>query len=189
MLKIEFPALQVEVRYDALRFSGDGLFTSGSSVLQSKKRKIVERVGSLLIDSTKCFTLNNQEIQYNHCNPDGILVEAIQIEGHTDSDGQEDYNLTLSTSRANAAFFAMKNHQKNLLTYQNIRGQSIFSVAGYGEMRPITQNSSSKNKAENRRIDLRLIMYTPRNSEQVEDFKMRIAAGLKLLIEGVQSDP
>ena len=83
----------------------------------------------------------------------------------------------------------MKNHQKNLLTYQNIRGQSIFSVAGYGEMRPITQNSSSKNKAENRRIDLRLIMYTPRNSEQVEDFKMRIAAGLKLLIEGVQSDP
>ena len=86
-LKIEFPDILVEVspENDALRFKGDGLFKSGSSQLSASKRKIVEKVGSLIVDAIECYTINDKDPAYQICNPDGVLIEAVQIEGHTDN--------------------------------------------------------------------------------------------------------
>ncbi|MBM78951.1 MAG: hypothetical protein CL846_10765 [Crocinitomicaceae bacterium] len=68
-----------------------------------------------------------------------------EISGHTDSDGDEDDNLILSTNRANAVVDWLINRgiSKDRLSY-----------VGYGEKRPIVENSSETNKAKNRRTEL-----------------------------------
>ncbi len=189
-LKTEFSdqiLVEISTENDALRFKGEGLFASGARSLLPNKQKIVVRLAELITEAISCYTVNDRQEKYAECNPYGIVIEAVQIEGHTDSDDSDAKNIELSTYRANNAFFTMLGSQDDLLSYRNIRGQPVISVAGYGEMRPIAPNETSAGKAENRRIDLRLIMYTPRDSEQVERIQQQIKDGLRLAVEEAAS--
>ena len=150
----------VEVNGDALRFKGQGLFSDGSSTLSGERLRIVQRLGDITLNAIQCYTVNPRQTKYPLCNPNGVVVEAIQIEGHTDARGPYDDNLGLSTRRANSAFFAMQTERADILDYRNLLEQPVASVAGYGEMRP-TAPDTPENRGENRRIDLRIIMYTP----------------------------
>ena len=67
------------------------------------------------------------------------------IEGHTDSDGHEDRNETLSWRRAEAV-------REHLVTAGAKREQ--LSVIGYGHSRPYLPNVSTENKRKNRRAAL-----------------------------------
>ncbi|MBI4548746.1 MAG: OmpA family protein [Ignavibacteriae bacterium] len=69
----------------------------------------------------------------------------ILVEGHTDSDGSEDYNQTLSERRANA----VGNYAKGL----GVAG-SRFTTVGYGELQPIASNDSHEGKQQNRRVEI-----------------------------------
>jgi outer membrane protein OmpA-like peptidoglycan-associated protein len=188
-LKREFKndvLVEISPENDALRFKGEGLFASNESTLLPGKRKVIDRLAQLISGAISSYTINNQNINYVESNPYGIVIEAVQVEGHTDSNGSDEINLRLSTERANNAFLAMLSSQKDLLSFLNIRGQPVMSVAGYGKMRPIAPNDNLRGQAENRRIDLRLIMYTPRNSEQVERIQQQIKSGLRLSIEDLK---
>jgi len=68
----------------------------------------------------------------------------INIEGHTDSDGSEDYNQRLSEARANlvVAYLSENGVERNRMT-----------ATGVGETRPIGDNSTDAGKAQNRRIE------------------------------------
>ena len=189
-LKIEFNdqiLVEISTENDALRFKGEGLFASGARSLLPNKRSIVDRLAELTTEAISCYTVNNREIDYRECNPYGIVIEAVQIEGHTDDVGTDPYNIELSTARANDAFSSMLRSQDDLLSYRNIRGQPVISVAGYGEMRPVAPNDTLAGRAENRRIDLRLIMYTPRDRGQVERIQQQIREGLRLAVEEAAS--
>lgn len=160
-LKADFPDLQVVIseEMDALRFKGDGLFLTGSSELRPEKRRIVESIAGHLNEILPCYTLGLHSSWKNGCNNEGAAIEAIQIEGHTDSDGLDNNNLTLSTSRANETFFAMLKREPGLVDFLNNRSQPVMSVAGYGKMRPVADNKTIEGKATNRRIDLRIIIH------------------------------
>ena len=67
----------------------------------------------------------------------------LSIEGHTDSQGPEAYNLDLSTRRAQA----VKDHLVN-----NGIGSNRLTVKGFGETQPITSNDTPEGRAENRRV-------------------------------------
>lgn len=69
------------------------------------------------------------------------------IEGHTDSDGDEDANMLLSINRADAVVDYLVN------TYSFITASMIES-RGYGETQPITPNDTPENKKLNRRIEV-----------------------------------
>ncbi len=69
---------------------------------------------------------------------------TIAIEGHTDLTGDEDYNLSLSESRALEV--------KKYLVQRGIDENRI-KTKGYGESRPLVTSSS----AQNRRIELRIL--------------------------------
>lgn len=163
----------IEVRGDALRFKGKGLFTDGSDQLSGLQQDIVERLGDITLQSVECFTFNALAPNYATCNPTGVIVEAIQIEGHTDARGSNDENLLLSTRRANSAFFAMQSERADILDFENVSGQPVLSVAGYGEMRPIAEDTEI-NRSENRRIDLRVIMYTPASVDEVRNIQSKL---------------
>lgn len=169
-LKIDFPELDVVLseESDALRFQGDGLFRSGAFALRPDRKPFVEAVAARLQAILPCYTLGADALWTQSCNSQFALIEAVQIEGHTDSDGADLTNLTLSTNRANETFRIMSAAQPSLVSHLNFRKQPVLSVAGYGEMRPLNGNETVEDKSANRRIDLRIIMYTPVRSEEIE---------------------
>lgn len=72
----------------------------------------------------------------------------IEVQGHTDSQGRESMNLTLSQSRAEAVIEELMSRR---LLVSNIKAQ------GYGESQPIADNDTEEGREENRRIEFRLI--------------------------------
>jgi OmpA-OmpF porin, OOP family len=67
-----------------------------------------------------------------------------QIEGHTDSEGKEDYNLNLSELRASRVM--------DILTQLGIDKERL-KTKGYGESKPLSDNISPEGKAKNRRVE------------------------------------
>lgn len=68
------------------------------------------------------------------------------VEGHTDSEGDEDYNIRLSERRAKAA--------ADYLEAKGIAPGRI-KVVGMGESMPIADNATEEGRAQNRRVVLR----------------------------------
>ncbi|WP_188109662.1 OmpA family protein [Pseudohalioglobus sediminis] len=68
----------------------------------------------------------------------------VDIEGHTDSTGPEDYNQGLSQRRAQAVVDYLVNEH-------GIAAQRL-EPKGYGESQPVADNSTAEGRAENRRV-------------------------------------
>lgn len=68
----------------------------------------------------------------------------IELEGHTDSTGTEEYNLSLSQRRVNAV--------RDVLVGQMSMQASRIKTTGFGESRPVAPNTTSAGRAENRRV-------------------------------------
>ena len=69
----------------------------------------------------------------------------VDIAGHTDSDGSDSYNQTLSLQRA-----------QSVASYLGQQGVDTrrFNVLGYGESQPIASNANEAGKALNRRVEI-----------------------------------
>lgn len=161
----DFPDLKVELseESDALRFQGEGLFAFGSPDLTREKAAIVSKLAERLDEILPCFTLGGASRFDETCNPAFAMVEAVQIEGHTDNRGTDHINRTLSAQRANNTFFAMTDAAKGVMQHLNLKGQPVLSVAAYGPDRPVATNDTPEGRSANRRIDLRFIMVTPQD--------------------------
>lgn len=70
---------------------------------------------------------------------------AVEVAGHTDSVGSEDYNQGLSERRANAV--------RDYLVSKGVSASRL-SARGYGESRPVASNDTEEGRAENRRTEL-----------------------------------
>jgi OmpA-OmpF porin, OOP family len=68
----------------------------------------------------------------------------VRIEGHTDSQGKDRYNLKLSRARAKAV--------RKYLIGRGVASRRMVSQ-GYGETRPISDNRTAEGRAENRRVE------------------------------------
>ncbi|WP_370391724.1 OmpA family protein [uncultured Winogradskyella sp.] len=86
--------------------------------------------------------------------PDTDLI----IEGHTDSSGDENYNMTLSNNRAKA-----------VASYLQSKGVAAarMSVKGYGETAPRFDNATKEGQAKNRRVEIGIVA----NEQMIEDAK------------------
>jgi chemotaxis protein MotB len=124
-LLLKFPKLKedISIERDALRFRGDGLFSPGLWDLpeNSDQLKFIKEMGKILDDILVCFTLGVRAERRLDCESGNALIEAIQIEGHTDSDPGRIDNITLSTNRANETFFAIRKAVPGILAHENLR--------------------------------------------------------------------
>ncbi len=68
---------------------------------------------------------------------------TVVIDGYTDADASDDYNLKLSQRRANAV--------KSYLISKGIAASRI-TINAYGEQNPIADNDTPEGKAKNRRV-------------------------------------
>jgi len=79
----------------------------------------------------------------------GILLVlpdlTLRVEGHTDSTGSEEHNLTLSKRRAESVF--------SFLAGSGI-DQSRMTATGFGIQRPVADNSTAEGRKKNRRVEI-----------------------------------
>ena len=75
-------------------------------------------------------------------------AEQIEVSGHTDAIGSDNYNLTLSQNRAQSV--------KRYLTGRGVNGERLVAQ-GYGEAKPLANNDTDAGRAENRRVELTII--------------------------------
>lgn len=101
-------------------------FETGSDVLSESSYGVLDRVVLLM----------NFNANYN-----------LVIEGHTDSQGDDELNMKLSEKRANAV--------KNYLVSKGIDPARLTAI-GYGETRPIADNATEEGRAQNRRVELKV---------------------------------
>ena len=110
-----------------------------------------------LIDVFRRFLSDEDNLQY---------VDSIVISGHTDSTGTDENNRALSTARANAVLgYLLENGDGKLQDYA-----SYFCAAGYGETRPVASNDTEAGRAQNRRIEISIILRDDSVMEIVESY-------------------
>ena len=80
----------------------------------------------------------------------------IDVYGHTDSTGSDQYNQTLSENRARTV--------ANYLTVQGVAGSRIRSQ-GFGETMPIGDNATDEGRRRNRRVEIKIV---PISQDQVQ---------------------
>lgn len=96
----------------------------------------------------------------------------LSVEGHTDSDGQAEYNLSLSERRA-----------EKIANYIIVSGSfdvPRVTAKGYGETKPLVPNDTDENKRKNRRVEFKLIlddsyegeMWLPTKEELLYNFHL-----------------
>jgi outer membrane protein OmpA-like peptidoglycan-associated protein len=75
----------------------------------------------------------------------------VDVNGHTDADGSDEYNFDLSQRRAGAV--------AEYLISQQLDSQR-FQVQGLGERQPVASNASAGGKAQNRRVEVQIVPLT-----------------------------
>jgi outer membrane protein OmpA-like peptidoglycan-associated protein len=101
------------------------LFASGSARIRPESTPTLAEIGAMLGE-----------------HPDLRLA----IEGHTDGDGDDAFNLDLSERRAAAV-------KVYLVEQLSIEGARL-ETAGFGEARPVAENDNPEGKQRNRRVEL-----------------------------------
>jgi len=118
-------SVQQESRGMVITLSGEVLFTSGKSeLLPAAQAKLTEVANAL-----------------TQQNPDATIV----VEGHTDAQGSQTFNLDLSTRRAQAVRDYLASHG---VAPDRIRAE------GLGFSRPIADNKTAEGRANNRRVEI-----------------------------------
>jgi outer membrane protein OmpA-like peptidoglycan-associated protein len=69
----------------------------------------------------------------------------VLIEGHTDSDGTNEYNRSLSVNRAQSVATSLSGNQVMA---------SRFTIMGYGEDQPVADNGTADGRQANRRVEI-----------------------------------
>lgn len=121
----KFAKVSEEQRGMVITLSGGVLFASDQATLLPAAMLKLNEVADALIKG----------------NPDA----KITVEGHTDSQGQRDYNMTLSKKRADAV--------REQLVSRGVAADRI-TAAGLGPDKPLVDNKTAENRANNRRVEI-----------------------------------
>ena len=113
-----------------LNMPGNVTFATDSSEIRSNFYKVLNSVGLVLAEYDKTI---------------------IEVTGHTDSTGSDEYNQTLSQRRAD--------NVGNYLVGQGVMNQRVLTQ-GFGETMPIADNATKGGREQNRRVELRLVPLT-----------------------------
>jgi len=118
----------------------------------------INSVMKLTVNADVLFDVDQYKLKSTAKSTLDSLAEAIStienatilIEGHTDSDGDEEYNLKLSEDRCNAV-------RKKLERLTRKNGNYTFRIQAFGESKPRMINTSEENKQTNRRVDIMVL--------------------------------
>jgi len=110
-----------------LRMPSGITFATNQSIIQPQFQPTLDQVAQTLAEYPKTM---------------------IDVLGHTDADGSEAYNQALSERRAQAVSSYLSSHG-----IAPVR----MTATGYGETRPIASNETPDGKAQNRRVEIKIV--------------------------------
>jgi outer membrane protein OmpA-like peptidoglycan-associated protein len=122
----------------------------------------VTRVGdniTLNLPSSITFATNSADLNAQFYTAlDGVSMvlkeynkTVIEVAGHTDSTGSDQYNQQLSQRRASSV--------ANYLASHGVVNQRLITV-GAGESHPVASNDSDAGRAQNRRVEMTIVPVT-----------------------------
>ena len=132
----------------------DGAFLKGGFQPSEDLKEALQQLGGTL-QTISIIALDNGgmpgEIADQAEKTGLILNREISIAGHTDND-----KINPESSLRNNWFLSSMRAQNvmQLLYDASQLNRNIFSVSGYGEYRPLMENTTSRNKAINRRVKI-----------------------------------
>jgi outer membrane protein OmpA-like peptidoglycan-associated protein len=127
----DFTAAACTGRFDIMSRTDNINFAAGSSRLDTRSGPLLDSIVDII---NRCPEL------------------AIRVDGHTDSDGSEAANQSLSEARARSV--------RAYLVEAGADGERIDAI-GYGETVPIVANDTAENKQRNRRIEFSVTGNVP----------------------------
>ena len=139
-------AAQAEAEKAQLRAQ---LLAQLNSILQTRDsaRGLIVNMSDVLFD-TGSYTLK-PGAREKLAKISGIVLAhaglSLQIEGHTDSVGGDDFNQQLSERRADSV--------RDFLAEQGVAPSSI-TARGFGKMQPVASNDTAEGRQRNRRVEL-----------------------------------
>jgi outer membrane protein OmpA-like peptidoglycan-associated protein len=102
----------------------------------------------------------------------------VQISGHTDNIGTDDYNMKLSEARMNSVMSFLQRH--------GLDSTRFFMPVPYGEWRPLTENRTEEQRFRNRRVEF--LLFTGDNKPVVPEGSkitdVKVAGDSTIAIEG-----
>jgi outer membrane protein OmpA-like peptidoglycan-associated protein len=131
---------------DRLEGSGVSVTRNGNNIILNMPSNITFATDQSDIKPNFYEVLNSVAIVLREFNQ-----TLVDVNGHTDSDGSDEYNDDLSSRRANSV--------AEYLVSQQLDSQR-FSVQGFGESLPIASNASASGKAQNRRVEIQIVPLT-----------------------------
>jgi len=120
-----------------------------NTILETREtqRGLIVNISDVLFDFNK-YTLK-PGAREKLAKVSGILLAypglKIQLEGHTDSIGTDEYNMTLSQERADAV--------RTYMVSEGVPADTVTAV-GMGKANPVADNSSAPGRQQNRRVEM-----------------------------------
>ncbi len=120
-----------------------------NTILETREtaRGLIVNISDVLFDFNK-FTLK-PGAREKLAKVSGILLAypglKIQVEGHTDSIGSDEYNQGLSEKRAGSV--------RDYLVTQGVPGGTV-SAVGFGKADPVASNDNAAGRQQNRRVEM-----------------------------------
>ena len=118
-----------------------------AAVKEEARGLVITLSGSVLFRSDEATLLPEAQTKLGQV-ADALMAEkerTIVVEGHTDSQGADAYNLDLSKRRAEAV--------RSLLVSRGYDAGKV-SAVGIGEARPLGDNATAEGRANNRRVEI-----------------------------------
>jgi OOP family OmpA-OmpF porin len=134
---------------------GDGVVDSKDKCPNTIRGAKVNKVGCWVVKGINFSTDKADVRPQDYAGLDEVVVVLkenptikVEIQGHTDNTGTEEYNQGLSQRRADAvkAYFVEKGIAEDRL-----------STIGYGESKPVDTNDTVEGRFQNRRVQLKVI--------------------------------
>ena len=130
--------VEVVMEGGRVRLDGDRILILDKVYFETDSAQIKQESLQLL-DEVASTLMNHPELSH------------IQVQGHTDSRGAQDYNLDLSSRRAEAVRY--------YLVTQGVE-ESRLTAQGYGESVPLVKDENEKAWAMNRRVEFHVTQRT-----------------------------
>jgi len=131
---------------ERLRDSGVSVTRVGDDIILNMPGNVTFNSNSTDLKPDFYEALNSVSLVLNEYNR-----SLIDIEGHTDSDGSDQSNIDLATRRAQSV--------ADYLSSQQVDRRRL-KVFGIGEREPIASNQTARGKAQNRRVEIKIVPLT-----------------------------
>ena len=123
---------KVQVTKEKIEILEKVFFETAKAVIKPESFELLDEIANVLLS-----------------NPDIWLIE---VAGHTDSQGGDDYNMELSDARAKAV--------REYLMRSGVEAKRL-QAEGYGETQPVASNGSASGRAKNRRVEFVILERDP----------------------------